>query len=161
MKTQNRTILLFTLVFITVFPLVLLSSCDKDTDENRIGKVITGIQKSAENKDIKGILSNLSKTYRDPQGNDYEGIKGLVLFYFLRHQRISVFLTGLEISLHESRATARFHAVLSAKTGSTGSILPEALGAYRFIILLARESGEWRVTSAQWERMGDGVEGPS
>ncbi len=147
-----------------VIPLLLgsaLASCHTDTENERITKVITSTQKAAENKEIKKVLSSLSKTYRDPQGNDYQGIKDLLLFYFFRHQKISVLLSDLDINIQTARATAGFQAVLSGRNASSGGILPEALGAYRFEVTLTKEAGEWKITSAKWERFGDGSVGSS
>jgi hypothetical protein len=33
--------------------------------------------------------------------------------------------------------------------------LPESLGVYAFEVLLKKESGDWKVISAKWERVGD------
>lgn len=144
---------------VIVIPLLLgsaLASCHTDTENERIAKVVTGIQKAAESKEVKKVLTSLSKDYRDPQGNDYQGIKNLLLFYFFKHQKISVLLTNLDINVQTATATARFQAILSGRNGSSGGILPEALGAYRFEVTLIKESGEWKITSAKWERFGDG-----
>lgn len=144
-------------VFAVLLTAVFLYACHKDTDQDKIKKVIITVQQSAENKDIKAILSRLSKAYRDPQGNDYDGIKGLLLFYVFRHQKVSIFITNLEVTVNESSAKAGFQAVLSggSKVGSAGDILPEALGMYIFDVSFAKESGEWKVASATWERFGD------
>lgn len=131
------------------------SSCHKDTEKDKIAKVVTAIEKAAGNKEIKKVLSSLSKAYRDPQGNDYQGIKDILLFYFFKHRKISVLLTNLDINVQTASATARFQAILSGRNGSSGEIVPEALGAYRFEVALIKESGEWKVTSAKWERSGD------
>jgi len=56
-------------------------------------------------------------------------------------------------------AKALFQAILTGRgTGeAAGGILPEALGAYNFEVLLAKEDGSWKVTSAMWERAGEGA----
>ncbi|HET6364035.1 MAG TPA: hypothetical protein VFG02_03215, partial [Nitrospirota bacterium] len=46
----------------------------RDTEQTKVRKIITDVQRAAEEKDIRTILGHLSRTYRDPQGYDYNGI---------------------------------------------------------------------------------------
>lgn len=129
--------------------------CDRDTEKEKIQKTLSAVQAAAESKDVGDVLDCLSKAYRDPQGNDYTGIRGLLLYYFFRHQSITIILSGLETEIRGAAADARFQAILSGRTASSGTILPDALGAYRFTVMFAKESGEWKITSAKWDRIGD------
>lgn len=133
---------------------VILSGCHNKNEQDKIKEVITSVQKSAENKDIKEILSHVSKNYRDPQGYDYAGIKDLLIVYFFRHPKISVFITNLTIVVSDSSARSTFQAVLSGgnKLESPRDVFPEALGAYRFDVTFSNESGIWKVISAKWNR---------
>lgn len=149
-----RFISLCWLLLLLAAGLIAFTGCRKDTDEERVKQIILSIRQAAENKDVRQMLSHISKKYTDPQGNDYEGIKGLILFYFYRHQKIAVFLNDLETKVSGHTATAGFEAILSGG-GSTGTILPEALGAYRFNVSFTKEAGEWKVISARWERPGE------
>jgi tRNA A37 methylthiotransferase MiaB len=144
-------------VFLAVLAAILISGCHADTEQDKVKKVVHKVQQAAENKDIKQVLSYLSKTYKDPQGNTYNDIKDLLLYYFFRHAKISVFITDLEVRVDDSAAQAVFQAILTGrnKTESAGDILPEALGAYNFDVTLALESGEWRIVSAKWDRPGE------
>jgi ketosteroid isomerase-like protein len=136
--------------------LLACQSCRKETDEDKVRNTIRSVQKAAENKDVREMLAHISKKYNDPQGNDYEEIKGIIVFYFFRHQKITVFLNYLQIAVNGQSAEAAFEAVLSGG-GSPGTILPEALGAYRFNVSFTKESGDWKVISAGWERPGEGI----
>jgi hypothetical protein len=144
-----------------IFPAVLLffPACHKETEEDKVKKVITSVQQAAEEKKIKTVLDHISKSYQDPQGNDHNGVKGLLAFYFFRHQKISVYMPNIDIMVKGEKAVAVFQAILTGKgTGEdAGGILPEALGAYNFEVLLAKEDGSWKVTSAKWERAGEGA----
>ncbi len=150
MIARTRILRLMILVLLSV----ALSGCHKDTDQEKIAKMLHLIQAEAEDKNAGALLKHVSKNYRDPRGNDYEAVKGLLLFYFFRHQRISIITTGLEIEIQGASARARFEAILSGRSGSNGAILPEALDAYRFAVSLTNEGGEWEVTSAQWSQFG-------
>ena len=134
-------------------------ACTKETEEVKVKKVVTSVQQAAEEKKISEVLEHISKTYRDPQGNDYNGIKGLLAFYFFRHQKVSVYMPNIDIVVTGSTAKAVFQAILTGRgTGEASSgILPESLGAYNFEVLLYKEDGRWKVTSAKWERAGEGM----
>lgn len=142
-------------------PVLLLSTCTKETEEDKVKKVVTNIQQAAGEKKISAVLEHISKTYRDPQGNDFNGIKGLLAFYFFRHQKVSVYMPSIDIVVTGPTAKAIFQAILTGRGAgeAAGGILPESLGAYNFNVLLAKEDGAWKVTSAKWERVVEGAGG--
>jgi len=132
--------------------------CHRETEQDKVKKVITDIQKAAEDKNIKKIINNLSKTYSDTQGYNYKTIKGLLLGYFYQHPAISAYITNLEISVPDTFAKVVFQAVLTggSKTGAASDLIPESLGIYAFVVEMKREPDGWKVTSATWVREGDG-----
>ena len=132
--------------------------CHTETEQDKIKRVITDIQKSAEEKNVKKIINNLSTTYQDPQGFNFDTIKGLLLGYFFQHPKISAYITDLEISVDNTSAKVVFHVVLTggSKTGSAADLIPESLGMYAFEVSLKKEPDGWKVTSAKWERVGEG-----
>jgi hypothetical protein len=149
------------LLVILLFP-ALFIACTKDTEEDRVKKALTAVQQAAEEKKISSVLEHISKSYRDPQGNDYNGIKGMLAFYFFRHQKVSIYMPNIDIAVTGPDAKALFQAILTGRGAgeSSGTIIPEALGAYNFEVLLKKEDGAWKVTSAKWERAGDGAPPP-
>ena len=140
------------IVFVTGF------ACHKETEQDKVKKLITTLQTASEEKDIKTIISSLSKTYNDPQGNNYESIKGLVLAYFYQYPKISMYIPSLEVFVEDASAKAVFQAVLTARGAaeSAPKVLPESLGVYAFELSLKKEAGAWKVISAKWERVGEG-----
>jgi hypothetical protein len=145
-----------TLFLVFVLSLSVLA-CHKETEQDKVKKVITDIQKAADDKNIKKIINNLSKTYSDPQGYNYETIKGLLLGYFYQHPAISAYITNLEISVPDTFAKVVFQAVLTgSKTASAADLIPESLGIYAFVVEMKKEPDGWKVTSATWVRVGEG-----
>ena len=143
------TILLIFVITITAL------GCHKETEQDKVKKVITDIQAAAQEKDVKKIINNIAKTYNDPQGYNYETIKGLLIGYFLRYPKISAYITNLEISIENKSAKAVFQTVLTSgnKTGSVSDVIPQSLGVYDFDVSLKKESNGWKVTSAKWEQV--------
>jgi hypothetical protein len=143
-----------TLLLIFVLTITALG-CHKETERDKVKKVITDIQTAAQEKDVKKIINNLAKTYNDPQGYNHETIKGLLIVYFLQYPKISAYITNLEISIEDKSAKAVFQTVLTSgsKTGSLSDVLPQSLGMYDFDVSLKKESNGWKVISAKWEQV--------
>jgi hypothetical protein len=145
-----------TILLIFVITIIALG-CHKETEQDKVKKVITSIQMAAEEKSVKKITNNLSQTYYDPQGFNYETIRGLLLGYFFQHPKISAYITNLEISIESTAAKAVFQTILTGgnKTGSAADLIPESLGMYDFDVSLKKEAGDWKVASAKWEQVGN------
>jgi len=136
---------------------VLAFGCSREAEEDKVKKIITDAQAAAEEKEIRKIVNALADTYSDPRGFNREGIRRVLLGYFLGHPKITVYLTYLRVSVGGASARASFQAVLTSgkKTGSPADVIPESLGVYRFDVSLSKISGDWKVTSATWERIGE------
>ena len=143
-------------IFLIFVIIITALGCHKETEQDKVKKVITDIQTAAQEKDIKRIISNLANTYNDPQGYNHETIKGLLIVYFLQYPKISAYISNLEISIENKSAKAVFQTVLTSgnKTGSMSDVIPQTLGVYDFDVLLKKESNAWKVTSAKWEQVG-------
>ena len=148
---MKRVVTIFLIFVVTVTVL----GCHKETDQDKVKKVIADIQTAGDEKDIRKIMNNLSKTYSDPQGFNYEGIKGLLLGYFFRYPKISVYINSLTISVEDTSARAVFQTVLTSgeKTGSVIDVIPQSLGVWDFDVTLKKELNGWKVTSAKWEEV--------
>ena len=146
--------------FVTILLIFVITisalGCHKETEQDKVKKVITDIQTAAQEKDVKTIINNLANTYNDPKRYNHETIKGLLIVYFLQYPKISAYITNLEISIEDKSAKAVFQTVLTSgnKTGSMSDVIPQTLGVYDFDVLLKKESNGWKVTSAKWEQVG-------
>ncbi len=136
---------------------VLACGCNRQTEEDKVKKVITDVQAAAEEKEVRKVVNALADTYSDPQGFNREGIRRVLLGYFLGHPKITVYINYLRVSVDGASARASFQTILTSgkKTGSPADVIPESLGVYRFDVSLNKISGEWKVTSATWERVGE------
>ncbi len=146
-------------VIFMVLGSLLLSfpGCQRGTEEDRVKKVIADIQKAGQEKDIRKIIDRLSRNYSDSQGNNYDSIKGLLLAYFFRHQKIHIFIPAVEVTIEDSAAKVAFEAVFSggSAAGSPSDLLPDAISMYTFDVSLKKEDGDWRVLSARWNPVSE------
>ena len=130
-------------------------ACHKEDEKEKVKKVITAVQTAAEEKSVRGVTAHIAKDYKDPQGNNFEALRGLLLGYFLRYPKISGYITHLDISIDGTSATTTLKAILTSgkKTGSVSDVVPEQLGVYRFDVGFRKESGDWMITSARWSEV--------
>jgi hypothetical protein len=142
-------------LLVMVLALLSVTACTKKTKEDKIRGVIEAVQKAAEDRDVKEVLAHIDRNYRDADGNDYQAVKGMLIYYFFRHQKVGVIVTNLTIAVDGSSASAGFQAILSGRTGVSGDILPEALGAYRFEVSFRKDKNDWKIRFARWERWGE------
>ena len=157
---KNISLMKFLTFIIVSCSLTATLGCHKETDEDKINKVIAGIQAAVEEKDVKKIVNNVSKAYKDPQGYDHDTIKGLLLGYFFRHQKIHVYIPDVAVTVDGASGKAVFQAVLTGRdgTGSNAGVLPESFGMYSFDVSFQKEYGVWKVTSALWNRVSENIQ---
>lgn len=158
--TMNRKRLVCVIVLIALV-IINLCSCRRGPEEETIRNIITGIQEAAEEKDTSKIMKNVSDTYNDTQGMTHESLKRLLRGYFLVYPKISVYVNYLKVSVIGASASATFQAMLTSgqKKGSLTDVIPQSLGVYRFDVSLAKESGNWKIVSAEWRPVYSDSEG--
>ncbi len=134
--------------------IIPVPACHKETEEDRVKKVITEIQKAAEEEDGGDIMDHISKTYNDSQGFNHENIKKMLLGYFFIYPKISVYITNLNVSIENMFARVMFRAVLTSggKSGSVADVIPRSLGMYDFDVSMKKESDDWKIVSATWAK---------
>lgn len=127
-------------------------ACHKEDEKEKVKKVITAVRTAVEEKSVRGVTAHIAKDYKDPQGNNFEALRGLLLGYFLRYPKISGYITHLDMSVDGASAKTTLKAILTSgkKTGSVTDVVPEQLGVYRFDVEFRKESGDWKITSARW-----------
>jgi len=148
------------LLFLITMLLFIPPACQKKTEADKIRAVISDVQKSAEQKKIMTILGQVSKVYQDPQGNDYDAIKGILGFYFFRHQKVSVFIPDVDVLVTGPTATATFQALFAGRGSeedTAKTFLPDAMSSYNFEVSFRQEDSAWKVVSARWEQAGQGA----
>ncbi len=120
------------------------------TEEEKVRGVIVEASKRAEEKDLKGFMSLVSRDYADDSGNDYDAIKRMVFYHFMRTGDISVVLRSMDIEVSGEKALAEVNAIITEGRG----VIPEDMGGYRFTVIFRKEGSEWKVINAEWKDVG-------
>ncbi|MBI5287287.1 MAG: hypothetical protein HY878_06835 [Deltaproteobacteria bacterium] len=139
--------------------LLILSGCAKGvSEEDRLRGIVDEVASAGEKKDIEGVRRHLSKTYKDQEGNDYDGVKRVLLYHFLRAETVSIFVRGVDVEIKGGTALVRANVVLvrGKEIKSLKDIIPESAVGYRFDVVFKKEDGGWKAINGQWQDVGVG-----
>ena len=136
---------------------LLVSGCGKDkTDADRIKAAVAEMAEGAQSKDFAMVKKHIAKEYRDPSGNDYDALKGLMLFYFMQQPDINIFLRRQQVEVNGDRAKMSMNAVISrgAKVSDIKDIGQAEASGFNFDLTFERRGGDWLLVSAVWRQVG-------
>ena len=107
-------------------------------------------------KDIDGIRKHISKSYKDQEGNDYDSVRRILLYHFIRAETVSVFVRSVDAEVKEDTAIVRANVILvrGKEIKSISDIIPESAAGYRFEMIFKKEGKEWKVVSGAWQNVG-------
>lgn len=127
----------------------LAAGCARAPAEQRLRDTIAAMESAIESNQVNDFLGGVSTEFTGNGGEyDRRSLHALLRAMALRHQRVSLVLGPLDITLHEGgRATVRVDVIA---TGSAGGLLPETGRRFRIDSGWREEDGDWRCISATW-----------
>jgi hypothetical protein len=134
-----------------------LPGCGKgESDADRIKATVKEMAEGAEAKDIARVKRHIAKEYRDPAGNDYDALKGIMLYYFMQQGDINVFLRRQELDVKGDRAKMSMNAVISrgAKVSDIKDIGQAETAGFIFDLTFEKRGSDWLLVSAIWRQVG-------
>lgn len=143
-----------------VIPLLLvlcaLTGCAKRGDEEEIRGLVRSSVEAAEGKDLSTLIKAVSKDYRDGRGNDYNGVKGMLLFQFMRPGNIKVYIRRIEVRVEGATAVCEVRAALLRVRDirEIKDVVPRDADVLIFNIIFKREKAGWKAAGAEWEQAG-------
>ncbi len=143
--------------FIAFFCFLILSACSKGiSEEDKLKNIVNEVAEAAQKKDIDGVRKHISKSYRDQEGNDYDGVRRVLLYHFIRAETVSVFVRSVDVEIKEDTAivTANVILVRGKDIKSISDIIPESAAGYRFEMVFKKEGRDWKVVSGTWQNVG-------
>ena len=136
--------------------LIFVMGCSRPSDEAAIRAVVDKAVEAAESKDAGGFMKLISKDYKDDSGNDYNAVKGILLYQLFRSDNVRVFIRGLDVEIKGDKAVVNAKAVLTRGADVKGlkDIPPEAASVMMFSVVLRKEDCKWKAVAAKWEQTG-------
>ena len=136
-----------------LFPILLFFAfaCRRESDPVRA--TLDRVVKAAQARDASAVVENLTKDYRDAEGQASADVAAMLRRIFAAYEIVDVRLSDVEIERAPEAARATFRADFSGqprKLGGLDGFLPSA-SAYRFDVRLVPEGNRWKVAWASWE----------
>jgi len=128
-----------------LFVLLLFACAEQDP----IAQVVTRVTDAAEERDAGGVMRHVSASFE----NRAEA-ETTLRRYFFGYKTFDLNVRNVETTVSGSEAFATFVVDMVGvpkQLGGMDQFLPRA-ATYRFDVTLAEEGGEWKITSARWER---------
>jgi hypothetical protein len=156
--TPGRAVTIRHLSVALVAVAAIVCGGEVNAPEERVRELVAlGIQ-AAEEGDLRELMELVSEDYHDSRGNDRRSLRGLLTLYLRQGQTVVLFRRITEIELTGS-AEARVVLLLAAGARPVdGTLDPREIDAdlLRVDLSAVEEGGEWKVTSADWERAEPG-----
>lgn len=143
-KSRVQNLLIFVLASI-----LLVACSGPEQAETIIASKIEQMEKAVESRSSRDFLEPVFHGFVSDVGRNKEWLQRTFAFYQLRHQRISVVVSNLEVSIRQSGvAQAEFDVLL---TGGEG-LLPNSAATYRVETDWRQEQGDWVLVYASWNK---------
>jgi guanyl-specific ribonuclease Sa len=147
----------FKVVILFMLAALVLSSCAAElSPEERVRGAVKKAAEMVRAKDLKGFMRLVSRDYSGGGVADYDGVKGIVFYEFLKPGALRVFFRDVDVEVEGERAVVNSRAFLvrGKDQASITDVIPADADGYSFKVSYRLEDGEWMVISAQWKSVG-------
>jgi hypothetical protein len=132
-----------------------LAGCgSRSAPEDELRAVMAQAEAAAEHRDAADLLNLVAADYRDDRGNDAGEIRRYLRGFLIANQSIHLLsrIDDIEI-MGEGVARVRATVGMLGRDAAAGGDADWDLAGsvYEFDLTFARDDGEWRVTSADWQ----------
>jgi hypothetical protein len=131
-----------------------LTGCSKTPIEEQLATNTREIATHVEALDANGLLKWLHVDFQTSNGQDRQSLKQLMMLYRLRNQQVGVTLANLTITPdphYLDQAEVTVHAALTSTISNR--FLPEQGQVYQLRLKWREESGDWKITHAEWKKL--------
>lgn len=138
------------MTFRRLLGMLLLAAC---AQKDPVVHTIDRITEAAEDRDAAEVASLLSSRYTGQNGGRSE-VERELRRYFFGYRSIDITVRELRTESSATGGSATFRvdfAGLPKQAGGFDQYLPRS-ATYRFAVDLVPEEGQWKISSAQWER---------
>ena len=139
-------------VLVILAACILLSSCQSESDPERISSVfLEQAEKAFEDRNPRALRNLISLDYSDRQNRDSREIISIGTGYIMRSRSLHLFTELESARFIDDHVHATVFAAFGARPVSNRSLLPQInADLYWFEIVLAKHSGDWRLIRASW-----------
>ncbi len=135
---------LFIIIFLVVAFIVVQNIWT--SEESRVKKVISSIERAVERKDVAGCMWHIAGDYSDDLGMDYQGVAFFLKNIFETANNLSVHIKDMRMDVKGRETQVSFVADIRV----AGRYENEA-GTSRFNVSLRKDANMWKVYRVELE----------
>lgn len=141
-------------ILIFLVSLALSACSEKKSLEDEIRQFVSSAVTAAESREALTIRKLVSEGYMDQSGRDQRALTALAMGYFLRHKNIHLFTQISEIKFPqpEKSSVKLYVAMTGSPVKGAQALLDIRADLYQFDLILKKESGDWLLQKARWQR---------
>ncbi|MEP6485468.1 MAG: nuclear transport factor 2 family protein [Rudaea sp.] len=133
-----------------VFTAIVLASCARTPDDQRIREHIRSMQEAVEQRDPRAFLAYVTPDFSGNDNTvDRNGLGNVLRVEVLRNDNVTVVLGPFDVQMQGDRATVDLVATI---TGGQGGLIPERGAIYSIASGWRRDGKDWRCYAATWEQ---------
>ena len=152
---MNRTTISLRALCLVATISIGLIGCGRAPDDpvREITALIDMAESAAEGHDAQTIVGMLSDDYEDEEGHDRRTMAFLVRSWLGRYPNLLLVVSDLAIEpVSAELATAQLALTAVGRDGTRPVVSGIDADRIRVRLALSRESGQWRVSRAEWSR---------
>lgn len=126
----------------------LVSACARSPSEEQLRATIDAMHKAGEARDVAGLMEHIAEDFSGQSASmDRRGLSAFLLAVRMRTEQLSITRTQTAIRLNQASAEADISFIVTDGRGllpAQGQVV-SVKTKWRF------ESGDWQLTTANWE----------
>ena len=131
---------------------ILIGACSDKPAQQQIQQHIDDIRQAVKHRRADQVLEHIAANFRGSHQLDYLQLKRILLAQMLRHEKISVTLSPVVISLdpdNDHKATMKTTALVTG--GGIHRLIPDDGRWYQLSGQWRKDGGQWRLTELEWQ----------
>ena len=135
-------------VFRALALLIVLGSCARTPDEERIRAALDAMQRAAQTRRPADVLQYVASDFIGNNGDlDRDDLAQMLRMQVLRRDGVAISMGPTDVVIDDDRATAKFEIRVSDPTRRW---IPGGGQTYRIVSAWRREGGTWLCYTATW-----------
>jgi hypothetical protein len=152
MLPQAKSVVPIAITCVALALLLAVAGCGKPvTPESRVRAVVAEGERTAEARDLGGLMALVAPDFQDARGGDREELRRYLRGYFVMHQSVHLLtrIDSVEFP-YEDYARVRLTVGALGRGSEAATAFDVAADVHEVALELRLEGDDWRVVRAGW-----------